>query len=439
MLRTMFAEYLERVMPKLPTLIEKVNGKRKKPIVYLHKEMLRREYSPDQKWASASVDTSLVAADMVSMDSPLSPKTRPTLTTASGNLPKIGIYRVMKESQINRINLMRAQQRPFIEIAQALSQDPVDCANSIDERNELNFLQGLSEGVVIIRDEDDPSIGLRIDFMYPKENTFGVAVKDEIEYEDIRRPLKKADEDGNAISVIMLSKEAHTRLRNTQWARELVANYRGQTIVKSSTLPVPTATAFNEAFADDNGGVIFRVVDRTVLLEKNGKKVPVKPFNANNLIYLTDDSQVGALVWGTLAEASETNSDTRDTAAIYSVVDQFKLISRYRTTNPYQEHTTAQAMCLPVIENVDQIYMLRLDEAEEVDDSAENEDSTDQYITYKGVKYQKAAVITALNRLGSVTKAGAADSTVIRHINELSDEQEEKLLALISSSIAQTD
>ncbi|MCM1361753.1 MAG: major capsid protein [Clostridiales bacterium] len=436
MLKTMFAEYLERVMPKLPTLIEKVNGKRKKPIVYLHKEMLRREYSPDQKWASASVDTSLVAADMVAMDSPLSPKTRPTLTTASGNLPKIGIYRVMKESQINRINLMRSQQRPFVEIAQALSQDPVDCSNSIDERNELNFLQGLSEGVVIVQDADDPSIGLRIDFMYPKENTFGVAVKDEIEYEDIRRPLKKADDDGNAISVIMLSKEAHTRLRNTQWARELVANYRGQTVVDPSNLPVPTASAFNDAFADDNGGVTFRVVDRTVLLEKNGKKVPFKPFNANNLIYLTDDSQVGALVWGTLAEVAEMNNATRETAAIYSVVDQFKLISRYRTTNPYQEHTTAQAMCLPVIENVDQIYMLRLDEAEAVDESAESDDVSDEYITYKGVKYQKSAVIAALNRLGSVTKEGAADSTVIRHINELSDEQETELLALIASATA---
>lgn len=435
MLQTSFIEYVSKFMPVLQTLVEKVNGKRNPNRTYLYKELLRREYSPDQKWASASVDSNLVAADMVAMDSPLAPKSRPRLEKASGELPKIGIYRVMKESQINQINLMRQQNRPATEIAQRLSQDPVDCVNGIDERLEAAFLQGLSEGVILVPTDNDPSVGLRIDFNYPKANQFGVSEKDVISYEDVRRPIEKADAEGNTISTIFVSKELHTKLRNTQWAKELVANYRGQTIVSTATLPVPTATAFNEAFADDNNGITFRIFDRSIIFEKNGKKQAVKPFNAKNLIYHVDGSQVGALVWGTLAEAAEANADTQSTAAIYSIVDQFKLVARYRTTNPYEEHTTAQAMALPVIENVDQIYVLHTDEAAEVDETEEAKDTTDSKVTFKGKTYTKSAVITALNSLGSSTKANASDATVIKHINELSDEDEEKLLTAIAPAV----
>lgn len=430
--KTLFAQYVEKFMPKLQTLVELINGKRNPNREYLHKQLLRREYSPDQKWASASVDAPLVAADMVAMDSPLSPKARPTLTTASGELPKIGIYKTMKESQINRINLMRAQNRPGPEIAQALSQDPVDCVNGIDERNEFNFLQGLSEGLILVPNADDPSVGLRVDFKYPASHIFGVETKDTITYEDVRRPIEKADADGNTITTIFISKALHTKLRNTQWAKELVANWRGQTIVNASSLPVPTATAFNDAFADDNNGITFRVVDRSISLEKNGVRKPYKPFNEHNMVYVVNGSQLGALVWGTLAEAAE--AETKSTAAIYSIVDQFKLVARYRTTNPYQEHTTAQALVLPVIENVDTIYMLKTDEAEAVDATKEAEDTGDTKITYKGKTYTKSAVISALNTLGSKTTDNAADSTVISHINKLSEEDEEKLLAAIASA-----
>ena len=177
--KTSFSEYVQKFMPKLQSLIEMVNGKRESTRTYLHKELLRREYAPDQRWSSASVDSSLVAADMVAMDSPLSPKTRPTVTTASGMLPKIGTMRVMTETQINQVKLMKNQGRPYTEIAAKLEQDPVDCANGIDERNEHNFLKGFSEGILLVQDADDPSIALRIDYNYPESHLFGVEKKDE--------------------------------------------------------------------------------------------------------------------------------------------------------------------------------------------------------------------------------------------------------------------
>ncbi len=71
---SLFLKYILSFFPILKTLIEKINGKRKNELTYLHKDtsILRRVYSPDNKWESDTVDTSYVAADYVSTPQTLS-------------------------------------------------------------------------------------------------------------------------------------------------------------------------------------------------------------------------------------------------------------------------------------------------------------------------------------------------------------------------------
>ncbi|MCM1219102.1 MAG: hypothetical protein NC548_31860, partial [Lachnospiraceae bacterium] len=45
---------------------------------------------------------------------------------------------------------------------------------------------------------------------------------------------------------------------------------------------------------------------------------------------------------------------------VYSTVDQMKLISTFRTTNPLTETVAGQMLALTVIENVDSIYWLNI-------------------------------------------------------------------------------
>ena len=181
----------------------------------------------------------------------------------------------------------------------------------------------------------------------------------------------------------MLFRSTYNKMRQEQWAKELVANYRGQTFDSNTKLPVPTATLFDEAFADDNNGITFLKIDRTVISEKNGKRTPYKPWNANKLIFLTTQ-EVGALVWGTLAEVTNPVA-----GVIYSTVDEYKLISKYSKNDPLQEFTSGQALVLPVIENVDQIYSLDISEAQTIDSTEEGKDSTDKNITIWGQAYTK--------------------------------------------------
>lgn len=430
MVQSQFVEYIRKIFPRLQNVVDTVNGKRNgdNKRTYLHKSMLRKVYSADQKWSNAAVNTTYVAADMVSMNSPLPIKSRDAIAHANGSLPKIGMKKIMFESDINAINIMKAQGAEWTNIANKLTSDPIACSVGIDEQNEANFLTGLSDGIVAVEDENNTGTALRIKFGYLPENCFGVETQNELTLDDIKRVLAYADNNGDTIITICIALSTYNKLRQTQGAKELVANYRGQTFDSNTKLPVPTASLFDEAFADDNNGVGFLKIDRSVISEKNGKRKPYKPWNTNKLIFLTTE-EVGALVWGTLAE--KTNPVE---GVVYSTVDEYKLISRYRTTEPFTETTSGQALVLPVIENVDQIYSLDISEAQVVDSSAETSDTTDVKITIWGNAYKKPEFVKEFNKItGKNLASTIADDKLIAAVNRLNDFDEAKLKSAVES------
>lgn len=428
---SLFQKYVAKFFPKLQRLIEKVNGKRNKNLTYLHKgdgAMLRQEYSPDNKWESTSVNTTYVAADFVAVDSELPIKSRDSIASANGKLPKIGMSKILKESDINNINVMEAQGGNAQTIAGKLANDAIACSVGIDERNEYNFLFALSHGYVAIKDEDNPNALMRLNFNYFKGNTFGATVKDVISIPDIKRVIEKADGDGNSIIEICIAKSAYDKLRQTKEAKELVANYNGQSFTESSILPVPTGTKFNEAFADDNNGIKFKLIDRSIIIEEDGKKTSKKPWNANRLIFICNDV-VGTLVYGRLAE--QTNPVK---SVLYNLVDTFKLISKYSLVNPLREITSGQAFVAPIIEDVDQIYVLDVSEAQAVDTVEETKDTGDVKVTIWGATYKKPEFIAELKKISSDRIASnIGDDKLIEKVNALSDEQEEALKAAVES------
>ena len=430
MVQSQFVEYIRKIFPRLQNVVDTVNGKRNgdNKRTYLHKSMLRKVYSADQKWSNAAVNTTYVAADMVSMNSPLPIKSRDAIAHANGSLPKIGMKKIMFESDINTVNIMKAQGAEWTNIANKLTSDPIACSVGIDEQNEANFLTGLSNGIVAVEDENNTGTALRINFGYLPENCFGVETQNELTLDDIKRVLAYADNNGDTIITICIALSTYNKLRQTQGAKELVANYRGQTFDSNTKLPVPTASLFDEAFADDNNGVAFLKIDRSIISEKNGKRKPYKPWNQNKLIFLTTE-EVGALVWGTLAE--KTNPVE---GVVYSTVDEYKFISRYRTTEPFTETTSGQALVLSVIENVDQIYSLDISEAQAVDTSAETSDSTDVKITIWGNTYKKPEFVKEFNKItGKNLASTIADDKLIAAVNRLNDFDEAKLKSAVES------
>lgn len=429
MRQSLFAKYVAALMASLVTLIEKVNGKREATLTYYHKNtsILKKVFSADGKWESTSVNTTYVAADFVSMDSPLPIKSRDSIATANGKLPKLGISKTLKESDIDALNTMEAQPGDAgvraRRIRKKLADDPVACNVGLDELLEYSFLFGLSHGYVAMPDEDHPNAMLRLNFGYFEKNTFGATKKGQISLEDIKRVISAADEANDTIIKIWISKTDFDALRQTREAKELCANYRGQTYTKDTELPVPTAKLFQEAFEDDTN-VTFEIVNRSIQFEKDGRKKSVKPWAEHRLIFVCNE-QIGSLVYGTLAEATN-----KVEGVIYQLIDDFKLISKYSLTNPLREMTGGQAKAACIIEDVDQIYVYDFNEgtSEEVNSTEEAKDSADTKVTVWGKTYTKSEVIASLKAItGDRIAANIGDEKLIEKINELSDEQEASL------------
>lgn len=434
MRQSLFAKYVAALMASLVTLIEKVNGKREATLTYYHKNtsILKKVFSADGKWESTSVNTTYVAADFVSMDSPLPIKSRDSIATANGKLPKLGISKTLKESDIDALNTMEAQPGDAgvraRRIRKKLADDPVACNVGLDELLEYSFLFGLSHGYVAMPDEDHPNAMLRLNFGYFKKNTFGATKKGQISLEDIKRVISAADEANDTIIKIWIDKTDFDALRQTREAKELCANYRGQTYTKDTELPVPTAKLFREAFEDDTN-VTFEIVNRSIQFEKDGRKKSVKPWAKHRLIFVCNE-QIGSLVYGTLAEATN-----KVEGVLYQLIDDFKLISKYSLTNPLREMTGGQAKAACIIEDVDQIYVYDFNEgtSEEVNATEEAKDSDDTKITVWGKTYTKSEVIASLKSItGDRIASNIGDEKLIEKINELSDEQEEALKASLT-------
>jgi hypothetical protein len=413
---SLFVEWVKKWFRVLADEITvKVNGS-KASVTYLFKAMLTPKLSPDNTWETANVDRSIVAADIVALDSPLPIKKRDVLGTAGGKIPKLGMKMWKMESDISGIRLLERRGTAEAEIVRAIFDDLGRCVTGIHERLEFAFLQALSTGVTLIGNETNTGAGIRIRFGYKDENRFGAVRKwgnaGYTPISDIERVLAAAGARGHVITTIALDRVCYNQIRTSGEAKALYAasigNYTGNNQI------VPTSQQF-DALVESEYRVKFLVIDRVIRVEKNGVQEPVRPFAEDTLVFLTTE-KVGSLVYGILAE-----EDNPVAGVQYQKVDSYILTSKYGRNEPLAEYTSAQAIALPVIENVDAIYLLNTQEAVEM---SAGEVEGDAGITLYGVQYAKASVIGALKSTGAKVAHNISDEKLIERINGLSDADE---------------
>lgn len=415
---SLFVEYLTQLFPSLKNIIEKYNGKRQKD-EYLFKSMLRKEYSVDLKWESTSVNASIVAADVVALDSELPLKKRDRLEGAHGTIPKLGMKVALGEKQISDLNIMKAKGEAAARIVAILTNDAIKCANGVDERLEEIFLTGLSEGIALIPDSDTVGVGVRLDYGYKDENKFTPTINwgaaNYTPISDIERVLAAARSKGNIIRNIILDQRAYNLIRMSAEGRTLGANYLGHSFAPTTGSPAATPTNFNSAFKDEYN-VEFVIVEKVVRVEKDGKETNVTPWSTDKVVFVPS-LEVGRLVYGTLAE------ETNPVAGVYySKVNEYTLISKYSKNDPLREFTSSQAIAVPVIDNVDQIYQLEIDAA--LTDSQSEGDAT---VSLFGYDYTKTEVITAMGQIGRAVPNDITDADLLAAVNALSNYKKAEL------------
>jgi len=360
---SLFIEYIEKYFrPLVGKIIELINGKKEEEKL-LHKTMLTEEYTADLTWQSTEVNTAIVAADVVSMDSSLPLKKRDGMGTAVGAVPKIGIKFRKGEKTISDINIMKARGANEQMVANKIFDDVAKAIKGIDVRKEIMFLQALSTGAILIDDEINKGTGIRASFGYKEENIFettngawgdaGFTPQD-----DIQQLFDKAQEDGNTIGLVLLSKKYFNLFRTSEQGRLLVANFRNQLVIDKTLLPVPSRETMLSAIEDEYG-CPFRIVDSTFKIENpDGTRKTIKPYEEPNVVGVPGEV-VGRLVYGSLAE--ETNPVP---GVAYQKAGTHILLKKFSKTDPLEEFSAAESLSIPVIDEGRNIYLLQADKFE---------------------------------------------------------------------------
>lgn len=342
-------------------ITEKINGK-KTETPLLHKTLLTEEYSADLTWGATELNTSVVAADVVSLDSSLPLKRRDRISAATGTIPKLGIKYQKGEKAITDINIMRARGADEDTVVRKIFDDVPKAIKAVDVRVEIMFLQGLSTGETLVPDEERPGTGVRVSFGYKPENTFH-ALKGKwgeaaaTPQDDLQQLFDRADEDGNSIERVFISKKYFDYFRKSEQGRILAANYLNQPVLDKAVLPVVSRTTMLDALQNEYGAQ-FQIVNSTFKVEDvAGNRKSIVPYAEANIVGVPSADSVGRIVYGTLAE--ETNPVE---GVSYQKSGSYTLVSKYSKNDPLREFTTSQALVLPVIDGADGIYILHADQ-----------------------------------------------------------------------------
>jgi len=412
-----FTDLIKKYFQALATrYYEQINGSSEAP-KYLHETMLTEEYSADMTYTSISGDFTRVTADVVSYDSPLPLKKRASLSKAKGDIPKMGMKYVLDEKQMNMLGILRQQPGRLAELAKKVFQDVFNGIFGIKELIEYAFHVGLSSGVTIIPDATNAGKhGIRIDFGVPAENFSGVVKKwsdsSAKPVDDIKRIRKQARGKGIKHAHIWMDDATATRLLTNDQIRSSYAFSRGFT---GSDIPNPTESQLMTLFKNE-WKLNLHIMERSFTFELNGTRT-VKDGWTPNMVVFTVDTNVGSLVYSTLAEE---NFPVKDVD--YAKPNAYILVSKSGSTDPVSEKTATQAIVIPVLQNVEELFYLDTEEAET--DAQTEGDGT---FTYKTVDYTLASVVLGINTANenaNVTVSNT-DAELLDVINALNDAEVE--------------
>jgi len=423
--QSLFVQFLAYFKLLAKTIEEKVNGK-KTELTYLYKEMLSEELSVDLQWKSLTVNSNIVAADIVALDSALPLKKRDSFGTASGDIPKIGLKMQLTEKQMSDIDVLKSRNVETSILVDKIFEDAKKATMGIHEKLEFIFLQGLSSGVGLVEDENNVGTGIRVDYGYLASNKFGASLPwsdaNAKPIDDIKRVIKEAKAKGDNIKVLMMSDTTFDKLAENAQTRE---NFAFSQNFVGSNIPTPDLEQVN-ALMQRKFGLTIVVVDRTVTTERDGVRTVHTPWAADNVIFLTSP-KVGKLAYGILAE--ETRKSPK---VMYEKSGSLILLKKWSTEEPFAEFTSSQCLALPVINNVSSIYLLNCEEA-----GTDTQTEGDANFDYKGTEYTKASVVASylLIKPTSTITTATPDANLMKLINKLSEEQELAFVAELTEAV----
>jgi len=426
--QSIFADLLQEYMTGVVLAqYEKVNGSKDAPN-YLHETLLTPEYSVDMTYNSISGGFTRVTADVISFDSPLPIKSRASIKSAGGEIPKMGMKFTLNEKQMNTLRILRNTPGRKKELARKVFQDSESGIFGIKEKIEQALLLGISSGVTLIQDSENVGTAVRVNYQIPEGNQFGVTTNwsdpASEPLNDIKRVLKQARASGEYPNSIWMNSDAANNLfGNDQLKGQFAFN---QNFVGAS-VPTMDEDQLKAVFLR-NLKLNLIVVDRSFVHEKDGKRTVSEGWT-KDMVVLTTGTNLGSLVYSTLAEEEFPVQSVQ-----YTKANDYILVSKWGSTDPVSEATGVQAIVFPVLQNVESIFYIN---SEEATASLDAQTEGDAVYTYDGTNYTKASVVSGINAADETAPATVSqkDATLAKKIDSLSEAGITKFEAELVASV----
>lgn len=302
------------------------------------------------------------AASIVDPDSPAPLRSRPSLELYTGKIPTMKEKFRMKQSDMRAIEVLM-QSKAFSNDARknalikSLWDDVSRAATAGDKRVDILLMQAkstLSVDVGLSMNPDGVNYGT-VDLLAQPYQKQGVPVvwtdlANAKPIDDIERFVETIWKGlGRRFGMIEMSYSLWLTFKRTAQVQDMLKSFFN--IGKANGTYAATLNNVNEMF-DANGWPMIKLNNEIRSIEVDGKIVPFRPFNENNLCF----RPAGKL--GTLANAYPmelTHKIMKKSYANYGAT----LVSKWCDDDPLTEFTAMEMNAFPVLEALDGIFILQ--------------------------------------------------------------------------------
>lgn len=303
-----------------------------------------------------------VIADVISFDSTAPQKTREVVSKLSGDIPKTAVKRGMNESDYNEyMQLQRdaAGDAQQLEVLNLAFKDQDFVYNSVRGRFEWWCMQLMSKGGFHLTAQNNQGI-VTAEFVGcgMLNNNKKVASADWANVnngdglQDIDDVITAASADGVNIRYVVMHTADFALLKKQKATIEKIKAWVNQT-----SKIIITKKVINEYLSEQEIPVQIVLVSPAVRIEdKSHKRRTVNPWERKRITFL-EDLNVGDIQHGPIA--AESSESVKKKAIM--VKQDFILISKFSTEEPFKEWTKAEANAFPVVNDPDAMYIMKAD------------------------------------------------------------------------------
>ncbi len=358
----------------------RLNTRHVKPVYFPNFFGVKKKTS--LKWETLAGEKGApVIADVISFDASAPQKTREVVSKISGDIPKTAVKRGMNESDYNEYKQLErdaqgdADQLALLNLA---FKDQDFVYNSVRGRFEWWCMQMMSRAGFHLSAKNNNGV-VTAEFVgcgMPKKNK----LKSTVDWgtassanglQDIEDAVVAASNEGVTIRYVVMHVADFSLLKKQKSTFDTLKAW-----VNSTTKLVVTKKLINEYLAEQEIPVQIVTVNPAVRIENAAhQRKTINPWQRKRVCFL-EDLKVGDIQHGPIA--AESSEALRKIALM--VKQDWILITKWSELEPYKEWTKAEANAIPVVNDPDAMYIMKVDGAEWPED--EDTEGTDNVPAY---------------------------------------------------------